>query len=362
MHRSTPLIVPILLVFCIAAGCTGILSESPESPGDSAHGETLEVGVSAMDAVLTSTYLQMANLDMTFIDVTLTNPTGDPVTVTVESEIPGYSEKSINTVVVPAYGNITVGQTPALRPDAIPREMTPAALHYRVAYASGNLIEEQTVPVKIYARDTMVWGVKDGGEWNDMTPFIAAWVTPHAEGIDMLVRRAAEYHPERSISGYQCGTDCTDDDWEVYTNAQVEAIYTALKNDYRITYINSPIAYGKSSENSQRVRLPAESLTSGSANCIDGAVLYASALESVELNPHLIITPDHAFVCYETAPGTGRVACLETTMTGSSPFSDAIAAGREAYDDEIQNGNFESGESRDLPVASLREEGILPMP
>lgn len=361
MHYHTPLIVLVLVILSFAAGCTDNIAASPGSSGSSAQGGNLVVDVSAMDAVLTSTYLQMGNLDVTFIDFEIANPTDNPVTVIVESEILGYTEKSINTVVVPAYGNITVGQTPPLRSTAVPREMTPASLHYRVAYANGNVIDEQTVPVKVYARDTMVWGVSDGEEWNDMTPFIAAWVTPHAEGIDTLVRKAANYHPDRSMSGYQCGSTCTEDDWEAYTNAQVEAIYTALKSDYQITYINSAIAYGKSSENPQRVRLPAESLASGSANCIDGAVLYAAALESIELNPHLIITPDHAFVCYEVVPGMDTIACLETTMTGSAPFADAIATGLQEYNEEIANGNFASGRSQDLPIARLREEGILPM-
>ena len=361
MHYHTPLIVVVLLILSFTAGCTDSTEGLPGSSGSTASGNDLVVEVSTMDSLLTSTYVQMANLNVTFIDFELTNPTDNPMTVIVESEIPGYTEKSINTVVVPARGTITVSQTPALRSSAIPREMTTAAIHYRVASTSGNVIEEQTFPVKIYARDTMVWGVYDGEEWNDMTPFIAAWVTPHGEGIDTLVRKAADYHPDRSMSGYQCGTDCTEDDWEAYTNAQVEAIYTALKNDYQITYINSPIAYGRSSENPQRVRLPAESLASGAANCIDGAVLYAAALESIGLNPRLIITPDHAFVCYETVPGTGQIACLETTMTGSAPFDDAVAKGVEEYDEERANGNFGNGKSQELSVAGLREEGILPM-
>ncbi len=360
MQYRTPLLVVVLLILGLAAGCTDSIAGSPESSGSTA-GNSIVVDVNTMDSLLTSTYVQMANLDVTFIDFELTNPTDNPVTVIVESEIPGYTEKSINTVVVPARGNITVGQTPPLRSSAIPREMTSAAIHYRVAPPGGNVIDEQTIPVKVYARDTMVWGVYDGEEWNDMTPFIAAWVNPHGEGIDTLVRKAANYHPDRSMSGYQCGSTCTEDDWEEYTNAQVEAIYTALKNDYQITYINSAIAYGKSSENPQRVRLPTESLASASANCIDGAVLYASAFESIGLNPHLIITPDHAFVCYEIVPGTDKIACLETTMTGSAPFADAIATALQEYNEEIANGNFASGESKDLPIASLREEGILPM-
>lgn len=77
--------------------------------------------------------------------------------------------------------------------------------------ADGTRIDEQTAPIKIYAKNTMVWGVSDGEEWNDMTPFIGAG-DPHAAEIDPL-RKAAEYHPEKSIAGYQCGDSCTDAMW-----------------------------------------------------------------------------------------------------------------------------------------------------
>ena len=65
--------------------------------------------------------------------------------------------------------NITIGQTPQLRTSAIPAEMTPATLHYKVALSDGTSIDEQTEPVKIYAKDTMVWSIYDGTQWNDMT-------------------------------------------------------------------------------------------------------------------------------------------------------------------------------------------------
>ena len=367
MKCCTPLRLLVLLVILIlSAGCTGTSPVlSPSSGGSSTTGTGaggISVDVGAMDTILASTYLQMSNLNMTFIDFKITNPTGSPRTVTVESEIPGYTEKSINTVEVPAHGDITVGQTPSLRPSAIPSEMTSAMLHYKVALADGTRIDEQTKPIKIYAKDTMVWSVFDGEEWNDMTPYIAAWVTPHAAEIDPLVRTAAEYNPDKSMSGYQCGDSCTDKEWEDDTNAQVKAIFTALKNDYQITYINSPIAYGRETDAVQRVRLPKESLTSKSANCIDGAVLYASALESIGMNPHVIILSTHAFVCYDTKPdSSGYSSCLETTMTGSSTFEQAVTRGNQEYQDEITNGNFKSGNSQDLSIANLRKEGILPM-
>ena len=357
MKCCTPLRLLVLIVILIlSAGCT----DTPPDTSPSSSG--ISVDVSPMDTILASTYLQMSNLNMTVIDFNIMNPTDSPRTVIVESEIPGYTEKSINTVVVPARGKITVGQTPSLRPSAIPSEMTSATLHYKVALADGTRIDEQTKPIKIYAKDTMVWSVFDGDEWNDMTPYIAAWVTPHAAEIDPLVRKAAEYNPAKSMNGYQCGDSCTDKEWEDDTNAQVKAIFTALKNDYQITYINSPIAYGRQSDNNQRVRLPKDSLSSKSANCIDGTVLYASALESIGMNPHVIILPTHAFVCYETKPDSpDHLSCLETTMTSWSTFEEAVEAGNQKFQEEITNGNFKADKSQDISISNLRTIGILPM-
>lgn len=367
MKYGISLSISVLLVILIlSAGCTDSEPATPSSPskptttGTSAGG--VNVDVNYMDSILASTYVQLDDLKLNFIEFNITNPTDSPKTIIVESEVPGFTEKAINTVNVPAHGNIVVGQAPSLRTSAIPTEMTSATLHVKENFADGTRIDEQTVPIKIYAKDTMVWAVSDGDEMNDMSRFIGAWVTPHATGIDPLVRKAAEYHPQKSISGYQCGDSCTDEMWREDTNAQVGAIFTALKNDYQLTYINSAFAFGKSSENSQRVRLPAESLTSKSANCIDGTVLYASALESIGVTPHIILLPTHAFVCYETKPNSpGSLDCLETTMTGSSTFEEAVQYANQEYLTEINNGNFKSGNSQDLSIADMRMIGILPM-
>ena len=367
MKSSISLLFSVLLVILIlSAGCTDSEPAASSSSGGSSQKSMgtggMSVDVSAMDTVLPSTYLQLNDLKMNYIEFNIINPTDTPRTVTVESEIPGFTEKAINTVDVPAHRNITVGQAPSLRTSAIPAEMTSATLHYKVALADGTRIDEQTYPVKIYAKDTMIWAVSDGDEWNDMTPFIGAWVTPHAAGIDPLVRKAAEYHPEKSIYGYQCGDTCTDAMWQEYTNQQVGAIFTALKKDYQLQYVNSGFAFGKTNENAQRVRLPAESLTSRSANCIDGTVLYASALESIGITPHIIILPTHAFVCYETKQDSPEsLTCLETTMTASATFEEAVQYANQEYTTEINNGNFKSGNSQDLSLANLRKLGITPM-
>ena len=366
-YRIPFLISGLLVILILAAGCTGTSPTASTSTGASPAAGTgssdITVAVNAMDSVLTSTYVQLPNLDITFIDFTITNPTDTPKTVIVESEIPGYTEKSINTVEVPAHGNITVGQTPTLRTSAIPQEKTTASLHYKVALADGPRIDEQSQNVNIYPKDTMVWGFDEDGEWVDMTAYVAAWVTPHEPTIDTLVRKAADYHPEKSMTGYQCGDSCTEAEWVADSNAQVKAIYTALKEDYQITYINSPTAFGKGNENPQRIRLPKESLSSKSANCIDGAVLYASAIESIGMHPHIITTPTHAFTCYDSKPDdSGQLICLETTMTaGDWTFEQALEEGTEKYQAEISNGNFGTNASQDLSITDLRAKGILPM-
>jgi len=366
-YRISFMISGLLVLLLLAAGCTGTSPTVSASNGASPAGGTgsggITVAINAMDSVLTSTYVQLPNLDITFIDFTIANPTDTPQTVIVESEIPGYTEKSVNTVVVPAHANITVGQTPTLRTSAIPLEKTTASLHYKVALADGTRIDEQSQNVNIYPKDTMVWGFDEDGEWIDMTAYVAAWVTPHEPAIDTLVRTAAEYHPDKSMTGYQCGESCTDAEWVADSNAQVKAIYTALKEDYQITYINSPTAFGKGNENPQRIRLPKESLSSKSANCIDGAVLYASAIESIGMHPYIITTPSHAFTCYDSKPDdSGQLICLETTMTsGDWTFEQALDEGAVKYQTEITNGNFKTGASQDLSINDLRAKGILPM-
>lgn len=361
-----------VVAILIGAGC--ISSDNEAGTSSTAGSSTLKssaVGTGTtgnivaeiveMDVVMPGIYYQFPQQNITFIDFYLTNNGNTDATVTVESEISGYTEKAVNTLTVPAHQSVTVGQTPLFKQGQIPQERTNAQIHYLIK-SDGNIIKEQTDPVIIYAKDTMVWSIDEGDESTDMSMFIGAWVTPHADGIGKLIRTAANYHSDRSITGYQCGDACTNEgQWTDYTNEQVKAIYTALQKDYKITYINTPISFGKSSDATQKVRLPADSLASSSANCIDGTVLYASALEAIEINPHIIVTPTHAFVCYDTSDNQyAQEVCLETTMTGSSSFEDAVEQGTTEYAEEGTNGNFKSGATQDLSVSELRAMGILP--
>ena len=360
--RLTALII-MLGSITFAAACYDNDDQPAQQGGthQAAVRSDIAVEVVPMQAVTPAIYLQMPNLDITFVDFEITNNSNNAVRVSVESELQGYSEKAIDTVDIGPHTTVTVGQTPMLKAEAIPNEIANTMLHYRIADSSGSVIQEQTLPVKMYARDTMLWAIMEGDDWTDTSIFIAAFVTPHEPEIDVLVRKAADYHPENSMQGYQC-SECSDDQWSEYTRAQVEAIYYALQKDYQVKYINSTIAYSNSSDAPQRVRVPAESLRTGSSNCIDGTVLYAAALESMDMHPYIVITPSHAFLCYETKPDDpNSITCLETTLTGSASFEDATEMGEQELAEEHSNGNLESGKSKILSIHELRASGILPM-
>jgi len=356
-------LITALCVLAVSAGCAGD-SPQPVQPGAGVPAATksdISVKVVIMGSVTPAIYMQMPNLELTFVDFEITNNDDKAARVSVESDLQGYSEKAFDTVDIGPHATVTVGQTPLLKPGSIPREIVNTNLHYRITDGSGAVILEQTLPVKMYAMDTMLWAIEEGDEWTDTSMFIAAFVTPHAPEIDDLVRKAANYHAEGSMQGYQC-SGCSEEQWGEYTMAQVGAIYEALQKDYQVKYINSTIAYSNSSDAPQRVRLPAESLRTGSSNCIDGTVLYAAALESMDMHPYIVITPSHAFLIYETKPDDpNSISGLETTLTGSSSFEDATEMGNEELAEEYSNGNFGSGKSKILSIQELRAAGILPM-
>jgi hypothetical protein len=131
------------------------------------------------------------------------------------------------------------------------------------------------------------------GLWQDLTPYLGAFVTPNAPGVQEFQAEVRRQHPTRTLQGYQGG--------EAEVEAQVKAVYDALKAaDFN--YTNSVVAFSPDEGAfTQRVRLPRETLKGKGGNCIDGTVLFASLLESISLNPAIVIIPRHAFVGWQTA-------------------------------------------------------------
>ena len=320
---------------------------------------TLEVVY--LGSIMSGVYNQYPDLNTSLLTYTVTNDEDKPVKLTFVSEILDYTSQSRDMYILEPHETYEIVQNPMLKPGINVREMVNANIYYKVTDSKGEILDEETLPTKLYAKDTMIWATWDGESWVDTSPLIGAWVTPHDPEIDKLIRMSAEYHPDHSMEGYQCSDCVTDDDWNYYTHLQVKAIYDALQDQYKITYINAPIAYSSEDLAPQRVKLPKDSITLASANCIDGTVLFASALESVGINSHVILLPDHAFVCWDACRKCELVDCLETTMIGSRTFDDAEAYGVDEYNEAYDQGSFEDGDAISLSVHDLRAIGIMPM-
>lgn len=138
-------------------------------------------------------------------------------------------------------------------------------------------------------------------EWLDDTeknPWLPSFVLPRDPAILKIINSSRRYlvgiidDPAAGFDGYQEEATGVD--------KQIQAIWTALVNEYRIQYINPPPAYSRTT---QRLRTPTDVLTSNTGTCIDLALLLASCFEYIGVYPVVVLLTDHAFVGYWRSEG-----------------------------------------------------------
>ena len=110
---------------------------------------------------------------------------------------------------------------------------------------------------------------------------------------------------------------------------------------------------------SQTVRFLDQSINSQQANCIDGAVLFASVLYKIGIDPLLVILPGHAFVGYYVDAEHLHPQFLETTLVGQGPmplplhfgvlYQITATASWKGFLNAIQVGNQEFSPKRFVP-------------
>jgi len=297
-----------------------------------------------------------------------------PAQIYAKASIEGYSDEAVSSVLVPAGECEEIALLPTLQQGPVMKltEIRPATLRVtvrQVGAANELMLLDQTYAVKLHAHDTALLAVlKPDGSVMDLTDHLCAFVTPHDPEIENLLRKAVEHHPKHRIVGYQ-GTNNADEGRSI-VREQVRALYNALRKDAGMVYINSPLNFGKQEgQITQRVRLPAASLheSQSRANCIDGAVLYASVLEAAGLEPQIVIVPGHAFVGWRVWSGVPKYDFLETTLTGSDEFEAALKLGNQEYEQARQKGDFgrglfdAKGFARLIDVAACRTRQIYPL-
>lgn len=116
---------------------------------------------------------------------------------------------------------------------------------------------------------------------------IASFVAPNNKHVTKIVSNAAKIARDNdfSMSGYQSGL-------QKNVRKQINAIFESIKK-LEINYVSVPASF---EESGQKVRDIDEIIEHRLANCLDIAVLAASCLEAISLNPFIIIVKGHAFV------------------------------------------------------------------
>lgn len=193
--------------------------------------------------------------------------------------------------------------------------------------------------------------------------YIAAWVTPRSTSVEETLRLAVDHHPQGYIIGYQGPEGISTPEKIKIVRTQIEAMYNTLKKESKIKYIDvSRISYkGKNSQAMQKVRLPDESLKYASANCLDGAVLFASLIEGSGMNPVIVLVPGHAFVGWEIWEESNQYEYLETTMLSKCDFKKALKEGSRIFKKNQEQWYFESGDAVIIDIRNARSLGIYPL-
>ena len=128
------------------------------------------------------------------------------------------------------------------------------------------------------------WAGFDG-----MPELLAAFCMPNSEFSEELVRSVAEtllasgLPPQ--IDGYQSKT-------RDKPHQMLSALWNVIKSK-QLSYVNPSPTFATKG---QRIRLPDDIKRTPNAACLDMAMLFASVIERMGLNPVVLITREHAFV------------------------------------------------------------------
>ncbi|HVZ17744.1 MAG TPA: hypothetical protein VG897_11540 [Terriglobales bacterium] len=281
--------------------------------------------------------------------VTITNSSNRVLNAHVSVEVTGWSDVELQNV---AIGSGEIRKL-LFAPVFLPRfyanhEIAAATALVKVTDSSNNILHSETIPVRLRSVDDMYWG-KDFR----FAPFIASWVTPHDPAVESILMKAKEFMPGRRLPGYEPHKSVGEQ--RISTTQQARAIYLALQQT-GLSYVKSSLTFGRNSDISERVRMPAASIERLSANCIDGVVMYASLFENLGMDPVVVLVPGHAYVGVRYSDNSDSYLYIETAITGRATFETAVKAATRGL------ARFHQSDITRIPISKARLSGIYPMP
>lgn len=280
--------------------------------------------------------------------LSIANTASKPVLQVITAQVRGWSAELRQTAVIGPHEVRTFNLDPELLADAYQNgEIRQATLVVEVADPGSGHTFAQQRPVFLHGSSDLYWGRKFAN-----AQLLARWVTPHDDAVLQLVSRAEKIIPGGRLRGYN---QVPGRNLEAQVRAQAEAVFRALKQS-RITYVSSIYTFGNYPGETQRIRLPRETLSLNNANCIDVSVVFASAMENLGMQPVIVIVPGHAFVGVRLAPGSQQVLYLDLTVLPEGTFRAAIKRAEGWFSKTPQ------AEVLTVDIGAARSLGVYPLP
>ena len=291
----------------------------------------------------------------------LQNNSEDEMRVFIEFEIKGLSYNRPNDFLLAPKSKNEGYYSPPPDPDKVNtlsqnenKSVYQSFLSYKAEYAftKDGIIHQcrkDSVDITLLARNVIYWAIPDPQDNNrriSLLDYLVEWVTPNDQSINRTLKDAIDKQSILKL-GYQKGQN---------PNSLVRTIYNELKKEIKLTYRNlSPdIIIPNQGQIHQKVQLPSETLGNGGfANCVDGAVLYASLIEAAGLDAIVVFSAHkvensnrfdegHALVGWRKEKGSKQYEFLETTITLNASFDGALKAGNRKYQKLDGDGWFDN--------------------
>lgn len=183
----------------------------------------------------------------------------------------------------------------------------------------------------------------------------AVWVTPGMDSLQNILDDLSEKLPDGTVKVYQKYS--ADKNIAASSKRVVKAVFEVLQSRH-INYVENDGAGSLG----QKINYPIEVLRSRDGLCIETTALFASILEALGMQTFIVSVPSHAFVGWRVDKNSDTLDFVETTLIGSktSTFKYANSSAIDRYNEEVDAGTFESGESELIDIQIVRLYGIMP--
>lgn len=277
--------------------------------------------------------------------------------IMLKAWIEGFTDTATVTDFVNPDTSIYMGPSFKFNTKALAALKTAEPAQYQVeAYALENdheiLLFSKSIPTTIHPmqiKGAELTGIKNPKWW------YSVWVTPQADSIKNIVDDIAKKLPNGVLKVYQQ----YEDDESIAESSQriAKAVFEVLQAR-GIKYVQSDGAVS----NGQYVRYPNETLRDKQGICIETTFLFASILERLGLKTMIVLVPSHSFIGWYNEETEGStVSFIETTMIGdkNSTFTGAVKSANDRYNEQVDLGNFTSGDAEIIDIENARKFGII---